>query len=477
MHALPSTPFGLSLSKPAWYSARHFDRLSANGLWEWNAAPLNVMKNAALTDWLDRQAGRVFILPAVIVILGFSLFPMLISAWLSLTRFSLESGGYALKFIGAANYRKLLTGSEQFHFLGTEAEMPAWGWLVLLLAVALFWPALKRALRATAEPASSIAALCLLASSTVAALVLAPISPWHEAIGEWQESLEWSWSIWLLAAALLLLASGAIVRAFSGRHVSLAGLFGRQLACTLWLFIALLICGTVGAGGQQGSLVTTLFYVIVGVSLQFAIGLTLALLCAQPIRARNFFRLSFFIPLMVTPVGIAYMFRMMADMSVGPLAPIARWLGLGANTWAEHAWSARWVVLVGDTWQWVPFIFIVMLAAVEGQPRDQLEAAQLDGASGWRILRDITWPSIAPTAAAVVLIRLIEAFKIVDLPNVLTNGGPGIATESLTLHAFIDWRTLNLGGSAAVSYMLLFISTISAVSYFHFVVRRARGET
>jgi ABC-type sugar transport system permease subunit len=74
-----------------------------------------------------------------------------------------------------------------------------------------------------------------------------------------------------------------------------------------------------------------------------------------------------------------------------------------------------------------------------------------------------------------VLIRVIEAFKIVDLPNVLTNGGPGIATESMTLHAFIDWRSLNLGGSAAVAYLLLFVSTLMAVSFFHFVVRPARG--
>jgi ABC-type sugar transport system permease subunit len=63
----------------------------------------------------------------------------------------------------------------------------------------------------------------------------------------------------------------------------------------------------------------------------------------------------------------------------------------------------------------------------------------------------------------------------VDLPNVLTNGGPGIATESMTLHAFIDWRTLNLGGSSAVAYSLLFVATVSAVSFFNFVLRPARG--
>ena len=115
-----------------------------------------------------------------------------------------------------------------------------------------------------------------------------------------------------------------------------------------------------------------------------------------------------------------------------------------------------------------------MLAAYESQPKDELEAAELDGASGFQIFVDITWPSVAPVAATIVLIRMIEAFKIVDLPNVLTNGGPGIASESLTLHAFMQWRALDLGASAAISYVLLFTSTIICVSFFNFVVNPAR---
>ena len=177
---------------------------------------------------------------------------------------------------------------------------------------------------------------------------------------------------------------------------------------------------------------------------------------------------------MVTPVGIAYTFRMLADMTVGPFAPLWHALGLGQFSWATNPWSARLVVTLGDSWQWIPFIFIVMLAAFESQPRDEIEAAELDGASSLQIFRDITWPSVAPIAATVVLIRMIEAFKIVDLPNVLTNGGPGIASESLTLHAFIEWRALNLGGSAAIAYMLLFVSTVVCVAFFNFVVEPAR---
>jgi multiple sugar transport system permease protein len=134
------------------------------------------------------------------------------------------------------------------------------------------------------------------------------------------------------------------------------------------------------------------------------------------------------------------------------------------------------MVLIGDTWQWTPFMFIILLAAIENQPRDQVEAAHVDGADSWQIFKDITWPAIAPVAATVVLIRLIEAFKIIDLPNVLTAGGPGLATESLTLHSFIAWRTQDLGGSAAVGYILLFVATVTCVSFFNFVVRPARGD-
>jgi multiple sugar transport system permease protein len=360
----------------------------------------------SLGEWLDAQASRLFILPAVLIILAFSIFPLIVSAYLSLARFQLATGGYQITFIGALNYRRLLTGSQQFHFLGTFAEIPPLGWMLMAL------------------------------TGTGVAIAL------------WRYTRR--------------------------RQLTVLGLLGRLITSALALALAVLFAATIG--GQFGSLTTTLLYVIGGVSVQFAIGLGLAFLCAQPVAGRNLFRLLFFMPLMVTPVGIAYMFRMLADMNAGPFAPVWRGLGLGDVNWATEAWSARLVVLIGDSWQWIPFVFIVMLAAIESQPRDQVEAAELDGAGPWRIFRDVTWPAIAPVAATVVLIRLIEAFKIVDLPNVLTNGGPGIATESLTLHAFMEWRALNLGGAAAVAYLLLFVATVSAASFFHLVARQARRE-
>ena len=86
------------------------------------------------------------------------------------------------------------------------------------------------------------------------------------------------------------------------------------------------------------------------------------------------------------------------------------------------------------------------------------------------IFFDITWPQVIPVAATVMLIRVIEAFKIVDLPNIMTAGGPGIATESMSLHSLFSWRALDLGQSAAVAYLLLFVTVVICVSFFNLVV-------
>ena len=344
------------------------------------AATADFASRETRDEWLDRNSGRIMVMPAVVILLAFAIFPLIVSIYLSLCRFALAGGSFTLTFIGLFNYKRLLFGSQQYHLIGTmkPLETPQWIALAAYAVIILYWLA-------------------------------------------------------------RYVASG----------FSVLGFVGRLISASLATGIVIAALATIPAGGYEGTLLTTCFYVLVGVSAQFLIGLSLALLCAQPIRARNFFRVVFFIPLMVTPVGVAYMFRMLADMQKGPFAPLSAAFGLTAWSWATQAWSARLMVLIGDTWQWAPFMFIVLLAAIENQPRDQLEAARLDGASGWQVFRDITWPSIAPIAATVVLIRLIEAFKIIDIPNVLTAGGPGLATEiddAARLHRLAHPGSRRLGG-------------------------------
>ena len=179
--------------------------------------------------------------------------------------------------------------------------------------------------------------------------------------------------------------------------------------------------------------------------------------------------------MMITPIGIGYAFRMMADTTKGPFSPVWQFFGLRDFAWAADAWTARSFIIIGDSWQWIPFIFVVLLAALENVPRDMIEAGHVDGANGWQIFKEITWPSIAPVAATVMLIRAIEAFKLVDLPNIMTAGGPGISTESMTLQAFFAWRAPDLAQSAAVSYLLLFIAVVLCVSFFNLVILKHRA--
>jgi multiple sugar transport system permease protein len=354
-----------------------------------------------LTRSLDRHAPAVFIMPAVLVVLAMSIFPLLVSLYLSLARFKFVKGGFELKFIGLLNYKKLLLGSEQFHFLGTFGELSAAGWAM----------------------------------------------PGVIALG--------------LIAALVRYArvAGATPRGLLGRSVASAGAF----------LLVLLIVLTNSGDGRPGSLVVTLFYVGIGVLAQYGIGLGLALLCAQNLPGRTFFRVVFFLPMMITPVGIAYTFRMLSDTTKGPFTPIWQYFGWTETSWLVDPWGARLAVMIGDAWQWIPFMFVVLLVAIESQPQDQREAALVDGASRWQVFRYVTWPAILPVSVTVLLIRAIEAFKIIDLPNVLTNGGPGIASESMTLHAFVAWRALDLGGSAAVAYMLLFLVVFVCTSMLAFV--------
>jgi multiple sugar transport system permease protein len=357
-----------------------------------------------LASWIEQLSNLFFLWPAVLVLLFFSIFPLIVSLYLSFTRLKFVRGGIDLSFVGLANYRKLLMGSEQDHLLGVFAS-PSWvGWIVFAAVVA---------------PAILWLALYVQASRRVG------------------------------VGFILRLGLALLVVAFT------------------WLLVS-----TLNSDGRPGTLVITLVYVYVGILLQYVIGLGLALLTAQPLPGRRFFRVVFLLPMMITPVGVAYMFRMLADTGRGPFAPLWQAVGLGDFSWVNEPWGARAAVLIGDIWQWTPFMFIVLLAAVEGQAHEPIEAALVDGASRWQIFRYITLPQILPVSTALILIRMIEAYKIVDLPNVLTNGGPGTATESLTLHAFIAWRTLDIGSSAAIAYLLLILVTIVSVAFVNFVRRR-----
>lgn len=359
----------------------------------------------ALTSRAERFASTVFLMPTVLVVLLLAVFPLLVSLYLSLSRFKLVQGGFQITYVGWLNFRKLLFGSERDHFLGVAGNSPLLTWMLLgLIGVVLALP---------------------------------------------------------------------LARYARSPHTSVAGMIWRVIMAAGFGLVAWVVLRSLLPGGRPGTMGVTLIYVSVGIFLQYTLGLLLALLCVQPLAGRRFFRVVFLLPMMITPVGVAYMFRMLTDTTKGPFKPLWALAGLSDFSWVSNPWGARAAVIIGDVWQWTPFMFIVLLAALEALPTEPTEAALVDGASRWQIFRYLTWPGILPVTTTLVLIRMIEAFKIVDLPNILTNGGPGTATESMTLHAYIAWRAQDLGGSAAVAYLLLLLVTFMSISFVQLVRRRA----
>jgi multiple sugar transport system permease protein len=117
--------------------------------------------------------------------------------------------------------------------------------------------------------------------------------------------------------------------------------------------------------------------------------------------------------------------------------------------------------VIVDLWQWTPFIMLAALAALESLPVELYEAATVDGASRWEMLRSITLPLIKPYLVAIVLLRAIDAFKVFDTIYILTGGGPGTATEMLTFYAYVaGFRPFNMGFTATISWAIVIIMSI-----------------
>ena len=228
--------------------------------------------------------------------------------------------------------------------------------------------------------------------------------------------------------------------------------------------------------------VNTLTYVIAGVIVQYVIGFGLALTLNQQFPGRNVVRIIFLMPMMMTPVAAAYTGRMMFDTRISPLAQLQRGISsiLGATIsipWLTDGFWATIAVIIMDSWQWIPFMTLLLLAGLQGIPEDIYEAARVDGANAWQILQKITFPILLPISITVILIRGLEIFKIIDVIVVTTGGGPGSATESLTMYIFDTALTFgNYGYAAAISYILLILVVVFA-TVFLFFARRLSAQT
>ena len=202
----------------------------------------------------------------------------------------------------------------------------------------------------------------------------------------------------------------------------------------------------------------TIRFAAIVVTVEMVLGVGLALLLDRNIRGMSVLRTIFILPMMIAPIVVGLMWRYMYHPTVGIINRTLKSLGFDGIPWLSDGSWAFAAVVISDVWQWTPFIFILSLAALQSLPQSALEAARIDGATGWQQIIHIKLPLMVPVLIVTALLRLIDAFKVLEVVLVLTNGGPGLSTEILSLRIS---RTASefreLGTAAAMSNLLLLL--------------------
>jgi multiple sugar transport system permease protein len=211
------------------------------------------------------------------------------------------------------------------------------------------------------------------------------------------------------------------------------------------------------------SIKVTLVFTTCAVLSELFLGLAIAFLLEKGIRGIAIFRTIFMIPIMIAPVVVGLLWRYLFDANFGLINFLARLAGFEPKIWLGTPGLAMPAVIITDIWQWTPFMFILFLAGLQSLPKDPVEAAEVDGASGWQIIRLVKLPLLAPVIWVAVILRIIDAFRSLEVMFIMTFGGPGRETEVLSLNiyktAFMSQRL----GLAAVNaiFLLAFILVLS----------------
>jgi len=210
----------------------------------------------------------------------------------------------------------------------------------------------------------------------------------------------------------------------------------------------------------------TLFIVLIAVTIEIVLGLLLALHFNKEMRGNRVFRTLLTIPLFATPVAVGYLGITLFYETSGPLNMFLSHFGIGVP-WLSHPVWAKMSIILLDIWIWTPFCFLVLLAGLRSISEEIYEAAYIDTNSELQIFRHITLPLLLPILGIVVVLRLVEAFKVFDIPYALTLGGPGISTE---VYPILVYRTalknFNFGYASALSFILLGIVMSIVIIFF-----------
>jgi multiple sugar transport system permease protein len=228
----------------------------------------------------------------------------------------------------------------------------------------------------------------------------------------------------------------------------------------------------------HNALKITATFTFTSVALEFGIGLLLALAADQFVRGRGLLRSIFLVPWTLPTAIIAVLWAWIFNDQYGVLNALLMKARLidAPVAWLAGPASAMAAIITADVWKTTPFVFLVLLAGLQSVPRELYEAIEIDGGGAWAKFRYVTWPFLLPFTFIVLIFRIIQAFAIFDLVYVMTGGGPGGATETVSVYSYQTYmRYLDFGyGSAQVVATVVLLAATAFLLYHALLKRHER---
>jgi multiple sugar transport system permease protein len=201
------------------------------------------------------------------------------------------------------------------------------------------------------------------------------------------------------------------------------------------------------------------------VALELVIALGLSLLLNRPgLRFRNVYLAILLIPLLISPIAVGLIWRLLLHADLGAVNWVLGLFGLPKQEWLSGQATAMPTIVGVDVWHETSLMIVIILAGLTALPRDPIEAAAVDGATTWQTFWTVTLPLLMPVLLVTILIRMISAMKTYDLIYILTRGGPGSSTETISYSIWKNaFTSLDMGRSAAASFILLLVILVLTV--------------
>ena len=219
------------------------------------------------------------------------------------------------------------------------------------------------------------------------------------------------------------------------------------------------------------SLGHTLLITAIALPIELLLGLLMALLFVDRLPGRPVFVSLLVLPTMIAPIVAGATWRLLFDNRYGPINQVLGWFAGEPMTvlWVIKANLVYPAILLAEIWQWTPFMFLILLAALSNVDKNLTEAAEIDGASDWRIFWRIVMPAIWPVMAIALLIRGLDLFRLFDVVWALTKGGPGTMTETISIYTYIQgFRQFETSYTAAIAFLVIVMLSVAVI----FALRR-----